>query len=75
MTSLRNISSRKLLSALKKLGFVEISQKGSHIKMRRITPRGIDTVIVPDHKVVSMGVIQSILEMGNISEREILKHI
>jgi len=41
------------------------------VKLRRVTPTGMRTVIVPMHRTVSPGVIQSILELGGVSENDL----
>jgi predicted RNA binding protein YcfA (HicA-like mRNA interferase family) len=63
---------KKILSILGKFGFKVISQKGSHIKLRKIDET-IRTVIVPDHYEVAKATLQSILEQAGISIEEFLK--
>jgi len=55
---------RRLLNA----GFVEVSQKGSHVKFRRVTPLGTLTATVPKkNKDVPIGTIGSILRQADIN--------
>ena len=67
----KQYSAKEILKKLKKFGFVEISQKGSHIKLRGIREGKIQTVIVPNHKQIATGTLQSILRQANISKFEL----
>lgn len=66
----KRYSAKDVLKALKKLGFVKISQKGSHIKLRGIREAKLQTVIVPDHKQIATGTFSSIINQANISKQE-----
>jgi len=59
------LSAREIVSALHKVGFEEISQRGSHKKLRNSSdpPR---TVIVPMHNEIARGTLRSILEQADI---------
>ena len=48
---------RKLLAD----GFVEVSQKGSHVKFAKITAQGTLTANVPRHREVAVGTLRSII--------------
>lgn len=67
----KRYSARQILKALSKLGFSEISQKGSHIKLRGVVDGKLQTVIVPNHKMIAIGTLSSILRQANISKRDI----
>ncbi|MSQ10968.1 MAG: type II toxin-antitoxin system HicA family toxin, partial [Dehalococcoidia bacterium] len=43
-------SGRRVVRALQRLGFVFVNQEGSHLKMRKGTPEGVLTVIIPMHR-------------------------
>jgi predicted RNA binding protein YcfA (HicA-like mRNA interferase family) len=51
-------SGRGVLAALRKAGFEQVSQRGSHVKLRDGAGR---TVIVPEHREVARGTLRSIL--------------
>ncbi len=57
------LSSTKIVNALKKDGFSPVSQKGSHLKLKK----GSIVVIVPMHDEVARGTLQSILEQAVIT--------
>ena len=63
MPKLPVLAGRDVVSALQRLGFEQIGQKGSHIKLRR----GSLTVIVPNHREVRRGTLSTILKMANLS--------
>ncbi|MGI6451221.1 MAG: type II toxin-antitoxin system HicA family toxin [Desulfitobacteriia bacterium] len=55
----------EIISALNQFGFKVISQKGSHIKLRK-EGSIVKTVIVPNHYEIAKGTLQSILEQAGI---------
>jgi len=63
-------SARQIIQTLKRAGFETVSQKGSHIKMRGIRERKLQTVIVPYHKEVAQGTFSSILIQANMTRKE-----
>ena len=63
-------TAKQVLKALKKTGFKEISQKGSHIKLRGLREGRLLTVIVPNHKVIAKGTFSSILRQAEITRQE-----
>ncbi len=54
---------RKLIAA----GFVEIAQRGSHVKFARQDPQGLRTAIVPSHREVAIGTLRSIVRQAGMS--------
>lgn len=50
MSRLPQVSGKETIRALTKVGFVKVSQKGSHIKLVRISGKNKVTLTVPDHK-------------------------
>jgi len=58
---------------LESLGFVEVSQNGSHVKFVKITGEGTRTAIVPKHKEIAAGALRSILRQVGLSESEFEK--
>ena len=65
------LTPQEIIRALKKLGFEEVSQRGSHLKLKRENPTRI--VIVPIHEEVARGTLKSILEQAGISLEEFLQ--
>ena len=57
---------REIKLRLEAAGFVETSQKGSHVKFVRRLEETIDTAIVPRKSEVPVGTIRSILSQAHI---------
>lgn len=66
------ISAKELIKALQKLGFIYISQKGSHIKLRKERPIR-KTIIIPNHKFIRPGTLNNILKCAEINQKELEK--
>ena len=62
--SLPIVSGREVVRALAKVGFVEVSQRGSHLKLRNEKNR---TVIVPLHRELARGTLRSILRQADLT--------
>lgn len=70
MSRLRPLEARRLVQLLQQHGFVFVSQRGSHAKLRNAANR---TVIVPMHsgKPVKVGLVKRILAEAGIPEDEL----
>lgn len=68
-------SARQVLSALQKLGFSIVSQRGSHIKLRKKIGVITHSPIVPHHKQIAHGTFQSILKQAGITKEEFEKEV
>lgn len=66
-------SSRQIIKVLKRHGFIHISQKGSHVKFRRLENPTL-TVIIPDNrKEIPLGTFKSILRQSNLTDKDFKK--
>lgn len=68
-------SGQKIIKALVRAGFYTVSTKGSHAKLRGIRFGKLQTVIVPKHKEVAFGTLQSILKQAAMEFEELRKHL
>jgi len=57
---------REVKRRLEAAGFVEASQKGSHVKFVRRAGETVDTAIVPKRSEVAVGTLRSILHQAHI---------
>ncbi|MDW7726431.1 MAG: type II toxin-antitoxin system HicA family toxin [Candidatus Methanoperedens sp.] len=73
MPELPVISGRDLITALKKAGFVEVRQRGSHISLEKITSEKKYRTVVPLHKELAKGTIIDILHQTGLSKDDLLK--
>lgn len=68
MPKLPQISGKELVKALKKDGWVEIGQRGSHLKLIKYRkPVGKSVTIVPQHRVLKKGTLARILKDTGLS--------
>jgi predicted RNA binding protein YcfA (HicA-like mRNA interferase family) len=68
MPKLPIISGLKLIKTMKKLGFVIVRQKGSHVFLQR----GQDTTVVPMHDPLMKGTLSKILKQSHVTLEELL---
>jgi predicted RNA binding protein YcfA (HicA-like mRNA interferase family) len=57
---------REVKRRLESAGFIETSQKGSHVKFTRQSKQATDVVIVPKNREVPVGTLRSILNQAHI---------
>ena len=69
----RGLSGKKVIKALEKAGFYVKRSKGSHIVLRRDNP--FVQVVVPDHKSIDTGTLDSILDGANLSIDEFIRFL
>ena len=72
MTRLPTLSGWSIVKALAKLGYQEVRQRGSHI---RLACPGKTSITVPDYKVVGRGLLRKILRDAELSVEEFMKLI
>lgn len=68
--ALRPLAYREVVRRLQAAGFVEVSRRGSHIKLVRETALGIYTTIVPRHREIAIGTLRSILRQAGVTMEE-----
>ena len=79
MPRLLQISGRSLIQLLHTLGYETVRQRGSHVRLRKVTAVGEHNVTVPDHKVLAKGTLSDILSSvslwNNIPKEDLLRRI
>ncbi len=74
MGKLSSVTVKEALKVFEKLGFEKISQRGSHIKMRREIAGKIETIIIPNHKILKEGTLKNgILKPIGITTEQFIK--
>lgn len=68
-------SGKQIVKALKRTGFYVVSIKGSHVKLRGIRFGKLQTAIVPLHKEVARGTLQSILRQAAMEFEEFQRYL
>jgi len=67
MSRLPSLSSKEVVKALSKIGYKEIRQRGSHI---RLSCSHKKSITVPDHKVLGRGLLRKILRDTELSIKD-----
>jgi predicted RNA binding protein YcfA (HicA-like mRNA interferase family) len=72
MTKLPSVSGSRLIRALKRAGFVELRQKGSHVSLERVTDERTYRTVVPVHDTVHKGTLSKILKQAGLTTEQLL---
>ncbi len=75
MPNWRTISGAEAIRALKRLGFEQVRQSGSHILMRKETHEGAVGCAVPLHKELKIGTLRGILRLAKVDPEEFLANL
>ena len=67
------ISGKELVRALKKAGFVEVGQKGSHVSLQKVTAGKTFKTIVPLHRELAKGTVLDILHQTGLKKEELIE--
>ncbi len=74
MNKLPQVSGKTCIKILRKIGFEIVQQRGSHVKLARITDNHKQTIIVPMHKTLKPGTLRNgILKPINLSVDDFVK--
>lgn len=73
MPKLKQLSGEDVVNILQSFGFQVQSQKGSHIKLRRLVDGQKETLIIPNHSRLDTGTCRGILRQASqyIPEEEL----
>jgi predicted RNA binding protein YcfA (HicA-like mRNA interferase family) len=76
MPKLKRLSSAEVIEILKQFGFQVYSQRGSHIKLRRVSRENKETLTVPNHRQLDTGTCRAIYRQAcrYIPETELFPH-
>ncbi len=66
MGKLRVLSGSDVCAILGRGGFVEVRQRGSHVVMQKVLPGTTITVPVPNHPVLRVGTLLSIIRQSGM---------
>ena len=79
MPRLPQVSGSQLVKLLKSLGYEVIRQRGSHIRLKKVTALGEHAITIPAHKVIAKGTLGDIIGKvslwNNISREELHKRL
>lgn len=72
----RILSGKKVIKILcREFGFYFVSQKGSHVKLKKKVAHREIITIVPLHRELAQGTLRGVLELAEINEEEFFKKI
>ena len=75
MQKLPRMSGGEVIKILTKIGFTIARQKGSHVILKKETPEGIRTTVVPLHSEVDRGTLLEILRQAGLKKEDFLNLI
>jgi len=73
MPRLPVLSGRELVKILKKIGFVPVRQRGSHIVLSKSSPEGRRGLVIPDHREIDRGTLVEIIRQAGLTRKEFLE--
>ena len=69
MSKLPQVSGKKVVKALSKIGYIKDRQKGSHIILRQIEyPHR--RIVIPDHNEIAKGTLRKIIRQLGLTPEE-----
>ncbi len=75
MPKLPSVSGERVIRALKRVGFVELRQKGSHVSLEKRTGDKVFKTVVPIHSELAKGTLSDILKQCGLTLEEFLEHL
>ncbi len=67
----KTFSGKQVIKILcRNFGFYFVSQKGSHVKLKRNIGNKEITTIVPVHKELSHGTLKGVLDLAKVDEKD-----
>ena len=75
MLELRKVSGEEAIRALRRLGFEEVRQRGSHVVLKRQTKEGAVGCVVPLHRELKMGTLKGVLRQAKVTPEEFMDNL
>ncbi len=66
-------SSKEIVKVLQKRGFIYVSQKGSHVKFRKLGKKTLTVIVPANKKEIPYGTFRSILRQSYLTEEDLKK--
>ena len=67
----RDVNGVEAVHALKRLGFVQLRQTGSHLILRKDNR----TVVVPQHKPIKPGTLKGVIEQAGLTLEQFVEEL
>ena len=55
------VSGKQLLSLLRNLSYTVVRQRGSHVRLEKLTEAGVHKITIPYHDTIAKGTLNDIL--------------
>jgi len=79
MPKLPQVSGNDIIKLLQHLGYQVVRQRGSHIRLRKVTPLGEHNITVSAHRVLAKGTLNDILTRvslwNNIPKKDLIDRL
>ena len=70
----KTYSGKQVIKVLcRKFGFYFVSQKGSHVKLRKMVGSKTITTVIPLHKELAPGTLKGVLDLAEIEVKDLNK--
>jgi predicted RNA binding protein YcfA (HicA-like mRNA interferase family) len=73
MPKLPSVSGERVVRALKRSGFLELRQRGSHVSLEKRVGERLFRTVVPMHSSLAKGTLSDILKQFGLSVEEFLE--
>lgn len=75
MPKLRRVSGAEPISALERIGFTWVRQRGSHVVLKRQTSEGKVGCVVPLHDELAIGTLRGILRLARVDVKDFMENL
>lgn len=75
MAKVPSVSGERVVRALKRAGFVELRQKGSHVSLEKKAGETVWKTVVPMHSEVAKGTLADILKQCGLTVAEFMEFL
>ena len=72
---LRRMSGEEAISVLRRLGFITVRQRGSHVVLKKHDTQEEVTCVVPLHHELAIGTLRSILRQAKVTPEEFMNNV
>jgi predicted RNA binding protein YcfA (HicA-like mRNA interferase family) len=73
MPKLPSVSGERVIRALKRAGFVELRQKGSHVSLEKRDGNHVFKTVVPTHNELAKGTLSDILKQSGLTLEQFIE--
>lgn len=75
MSRLPFLSGHEVIAVLKRLGFLWVRQRGSHVVLKKSKENRNITCVVPLHRELAIGTLRGILKQAELPPEEFISRI